>query len=394
MVSFDPYSTEFLQDPYPVYRKLLELRSPTYCEPLGGWVLTSHRDVSAVLRSPVFSVRGRGMPFRSTVSVDPPDHGPLRDSLNQTLNRQNADMLVPSIETIIDRILDQFEGQHQVDLYRRFASPLNIGVAALLLGTDVERLAWMESCSTLGSIQMTRAFPPMEFRLQSKRELEQLVAFFHDIVAEHRQHPRPDMIGGLLKAESAGLIRSELELMGQIALILLSLRETNTNAVANCLAALLEHPAEFQRLRANPQLLDSAINEAMRYWPCGHFISRRTLAEVELSGVTIPKRSLVWCGLAAANRDPEAFPAPDTFDVGRKSLPHLSFATGLHVCQGAYLSRSMMRLALEAILRRFPEIRRVPTPQAWTGNFMGRGANPILSVGNFSPTSTVLRTEY
>jgi cytochrome P450 PksS len=184
-----------------------------------------------------------------------------------------------------------------------------------------------------------------------------LYRFFERLLARKRADPQDDLISALVTAEEEGDRLSPQELMGTVFLLLLAGHETTVNLIGNGALALLEHPAQAARLRAQPDLIPSAVEEMLRFYSPANTTSTRFVAEpVTLGGVTLKRGDVVMPILGAANRDAHAFETPGNFDVGRDPNPHLAFGAGVHFCIGAHLSRLEAKIAFEVLLERFGEM--------------------------------------
>jgi cytochrome P450 len=186
-----------------------------------------------------------------------------------------------------------------------------------------------------------------------------LIAFhgyFTDLIRERRGRPDDDLLSALLRAEERGDRLSVDEVIGTCILLLIAGYETTANMIPNGLLALLRHPDQLERLRADPSLARSATEELLRFDSSVQMAKRIPLEDVEVGGQVIPKGSMAWCVVGAANRDPDQFPEPDRLDLGRQDVHHLSFSEGIHHCLGAPLARMEIDVALGAVLRRFPRM--------------------------------------
>ena len=208
----------------------------------------------------------------------------------------------------------------------------------------------------------------------------QLHRFFKRMIALHRRTPQDDLISALVKAEEEGDKLSEAELIAMLLLLLLAGHETTVNLIGNGTLALLEHPEQFEKLKANPALLESAIEEMLRFTnPVQHIAPRFTLEDVELQGQAIPKGSTIMVGIASANRDEAVFAQADQFDITRHPNPHVAFGLGIHYCLGAPLARLEGRIAFAALLRRYPNLKlAVPSSKLkWRGAPTLRGLRQL-----------------
>ncbi|HEX9463864.1 MAG TPA: cytochrome P450 [Alphaproteobacteria bacterium] len=394
---FDPRRPEIMADPYPVYATLRE-RSPAYWSPvLRGWVLTRYRDVRAALVDPRLSA-DRITPFmdslpparrvalsgleliltRWAVFADPPAHTRLRGLMNKAFTPRAIATLRSRIEAIVGGLLDRFAGRDEIDLIGDFAYPLPATVIAGMLGvpeTDIDRFKiWSDNLAVfVGSAQTT----PNKYD-RAAYGLAEMDGYFRAVIRARRTAPaRDDVIGGLIAAEEGGQALSEDELVATAILILFAGHETTTNLIGNGMLALLRHPAELARLRARPDLEESAVEELLRYDSPAASVTRVAAEAVELAGRRIPRGDRLFLMINAANRDGEQFAEPDRLDLGRTENRHVAFGFGPHYCIGAPLARLEAQIAFQALVKRFAAIELAPQQLEWSDNLVLRGLKAL-----------------
>ncbi len=369
----------FLENPYPVYA-MLRAANPVFPVPVpadvgaGIFLLTRHADVQHVLRDAAgtFSADRRnadaiqrnrerlseffleGGVLRSMLTMDPPDHTRVRGLVNKAFTPRRIAALRPHIEAITQQLLEENVKDGHMDVMAGLATPLPAIVIAELLGVppaDWPRFRrWADQIVSVTG-NMLQSGPDMA---RMREGLEPMRAYLLDAIAERRRAPREDLLSGLVQAQEDRDALSDEEMIATAMLLLLAGHETTTNLIGNGTLALLRNPAEAERLRADPALAKTAIEEMLRYDSPVQGTVRVAREDVELGGRTIPKGALVVCNIGAANRDPAVFPDPDRFDVARAENPHLSFGFGAHFCLGATLARLEGEVAISALLRRFP----------------------------------------
>jgi len=279
--------------------------------------------------------------------------------------------LRPRIEAITKELLDDGVQAGRLELMAQLACPLPAIVIAELLGVPAEdwprfRQWAAEMIAVTGNVLSSGPDPA-----RIRKGLDPLQAYLRDIIASRRKAPREDLISALIAAQEDRDALSDDELLATCVIVLIAGYETTTNLIGNGILALLLHPDELSRLRAEPELMKSAIEEMLRYDSPVQATVRVVTQDSEIGGKTLRKGALAICGIGAANRDPEAFPDPDRFDVDRRDNHHLSFGFGAHFCLGAPLARLEGEIAIRALLERFPTL-------ALDTEHVERRPNPIL----------------
>jgi hypothetical protein len=371
---FNPFHPDRRRDPYPFYRALRESEPVHWNRRLRLWALSRHADVARVLRDAGFSVDRRRLPAfarlfggldpeflemigSNLLMLDPPDHGRIRGLVSRAFTPRAVERLRPRVEALVEELLDAAARRREIDLVRDFAQPLPVLVIAELLGLPTrDRGSFVRWSGDLAALLDPLLGDPR----RAQRAYFELAAYLRGLFAERRREPREDLVSGLLAAEERGVRLSETELLSTCALLLGAGHETTTGLIGNAVLALLEHPGERKRLRDDPGLLRSAVEEFLRYDPPVQATDRVAVRECEIGGERIGPGQLAVCLIGAANRDPEVFPEPDRLDLARSPNPHLSFGAGHHVCLGAPLARLEAELALGGLLRRFPDFRGDP----------------------------------
>jgi len=388
-VRFDPFEPSVARDPYPYYRLMRE-RDPVHWNgDIRTWFLTRHADVSRLLVDDRFSAdrtrseryvppppeRARGA--RSMLVVDPPDHTRLRNLVNKAFTPRMVEQLRPRIEAISADLLDRMAGEDHTDLVARFAYPLPVIVIAEMLGVPArDRLRFQEWSAALIRGLDPRVDEETQERVFDARDA--LSAYLDSVVSERRREPAADLITALIAAEEEGDALSHGELVAMCNLLLVAGHETTVSLVAGGTVALLEHPDQLDRLRREPALARTAVEELLRFVPPVQWTGRVAAAELRIGDRRVmPGQSVVGI-LAAANRDPDVFPDPDRLDLGREPNPHVAFGRGIHFCLGAPLARLEARIALPMLFDRFPALRVAGEPEPRpTLNLRGLASLPV-----------------
>ena len=248
------------------------------------------------------------------------------------------------------------------DLVEVLAFPLPVIVIAEMIGVPTEDLEQFKEWSNAIVLSLEPARSDEQVR-RFRRASEELYEYFEGIIAQRREAPKDDLISALLAAEEEGDKLSHKELLATLELLLVAGNETTRNLIGNGMLALLRNPHEMERLRADPALLDTAIDELLRYDSPVQLDGRYLLEDVEIGGKQLRAGSQVVAAVGAANHDPAAFSNPEKLDIGRKEKSHVSFGRGIHFCLGAPLALLEARIAFAAILKRFSTIRLSAEPE-------------------------------
>jgi hypothetical protein len=384
----------FYEDPFPTYHALRRW-DPVHRDPDGSYFLTRYDDVVAVYQdhrrfssdkrvefapkfgdTPLYEHHTTSVVFR-----DPPDHTRIRKLFAPAFTPKALAALEPRVVRLVDSLLDAAAARGGMDVVEDFAAALPIQLIGDMLGVPADERGPLRgwSLAILGALEPE----PGDERLQAgNRAVEEFKAYLRRLIGERRRRPGNDpgeILSALLAAEDAGDRLTEIELLHQCIFLLNAGHETTTNLIANAVAALLEHPHEWARLRAYPALLPSAVEEFLRYQSPNQLGNRRVVAEVEVGGVRMPEGTLVTLGIGAANRDPAQFPDPDRLDLGRAPNRHLAFITGIHACAGMWLARMEGRVAIGRLVERFERLRAaVPPVRAPRARFRVVSSFPVL----------------
>jgi cytochrome P450 len=387
----DLWSPEARANPLPLYARMrreapvVRLYDPHQRIPV--WVVSRYKGAVELLRDTRFvkdtrklseAARERFMHVdllaqlnQHMLSSDPPDHTRLRSLVAKAFTPRRVEGLRPRITAIIHQLLDGVRDQGGMELIDAFAFPLPVTVIAELLGVPVEDQARFREWT---GIIMT---PPEDGDFTRVAYAgQQFFQYFQDIIERRRAEPRDDLISALLEVEEQGDRLNAMELMGMMFLLLVAGHETTVNLIGNGTLALLRHPEQLERLRARPELIESAVEEMLRYGsPVETTTGRFTLEDIEFHGQVIPAGERVVAGLLSANHDPEQFPEPERFDITREPNRHIAFGFGIHFCLGAPLARLEGALAINALLERLPRLRLAEDVSSlrWRGGILIHG---------------------
>jgi cytochrome P450 PksS len=384
-------------DPYPFYARL-RAESPVHRVTLPdkqtAWLVTRYADVAAALKderlvkdklnalTPGQIAKQPWMPgmfkplARTMLDVDAPDHSRLRALVHKAFTPRLVEAMTGRVQALtddlLDRLLDKQRDQRQVDLIRDYALPIPTTIIAEMLGVPVADQhkfhRWSSAIVSANptGLGMVLAIPAVVAFLRYLRKL----------IASRRAVPQADLVSALVSSEEAGDQLSGGELLAMVFLLLIAGHETTVNLIGNGTLALLENPDQMERLRQDPALIRTAVEELLRYAsPLETATERYAREDLTIEGVTIPQGSMVFAALASANRDDRQFPNPDKLDLAREPNRHLAFGLGIHYCLGAPLARLEGQIAISTLLRRAPHLQLAVPPKQlrWRKGLVLRG---------------------
>jgi hypothetical protein len=358
---------EFYDDPYPTFAALTA-HDPVHRNADGSLILTGYADVVAMYRNPVAS-SDKKVEFRpkfgdsplyehhttSMVFSDPPRHTRLRRLLMGAVNQRAIARMEPSVVTLVDGLLDAMAQKGDVDLIDDFAGLIPVEVIGNLLSVPHADRGPLRAWS-LAILAALEPVPTPEMLERGNRSLVDFKAYLEGLVAERRAnplHPDEDVLTRLIQGEADGEKLSEEELVQNCIFLLNAGHETTTNLIGNGLELLMRFPGEQRRVRDDPSLVSSAVEEMLRFESPIQLNNRRLLEPSEIGGRGFPAGTLVNISIGAANRDPAQFPDPQRFDVARKPNRHVAFGQGDHACVGMNVARMEGRIAIGRLLQRF-----------------------------------------
>jgi cytochrome P450 len=396
-VAFNPFEPGFTDDPYP-HLAMLREHDPVHETPIGFWLLLRYEDVLRFVRDPELSVdddKARPGPLeelkrqtlgddvrtggdRAMLNVDPPDHTRLRRLVSKAFTPRTIEQLRPRIQELVDAALDSVAPAGEMELIGDLAFPLPFAVISEMLGmpqADAEQLR--EWSGTL-----VRSLEPIvdpSLLLAIADAADKMQAFIADVIAWKRQNPADDLLSALIAAEDNGDVLSDAELIDQVMLLYIAGHETTVNLIGNGTLALLRHPDQLARLRADATLIGNAVEELLRYDPPVQMTRRITVADVEIGGRVIPAGAFVACVVASANRDAARWGASaDGLDVARADArEHLAFGGGAHYCLGAALARLEAQVSIGTLVARFGEGLALAGDPVWNGRINLRGLDRL-----------------
>ncbi len=390
---------DFFQDPYPAYRRLRSEDPVYWSEAWNAWILTRFDDAVALLRTPeTYSSTGRftaflaSMPTPSSPGVeairrhyssgmiqsDPPDHTRMRQLVSKAFSARRVEEMRPRIEAIVQKLLDDALQAGSFDAIRELAKPLPSLVISEMLGVPEadqdQMLGWSDAIVGFQATTTASA-------ARAEAAGAAIVAFetyVRELISERLGHPQDDLLTALAQAEAEGSRLSESELLSMVTTLYVAGHETTRNLIGNTLVCLFRYPEALNAIRSSPDATPGVIEEALRFESPIQRAWRRVDHDVTLEGRRLEAGQLVYMMLGAANRDPDHFANPDTFDASRSPARHIAFGMGVHFCLGAPLARLEGQIALDALTRRAPGLRPTSQEFAWNQNIHIRGMRELL----------------
>jgi cytochrome P450 len=360
----------FVDDPYPFYAAL-RAHDPVHAIGPQQWLLTRHDDVSALYRhagassdkqrefGPKFGV---GTPLHehhttSLVFSDPPLHTRVRRLMMGALNQRAITRMEAGVVALVDGLLDALQDRAQADLIEDFAAQIPVEVIGNLLGVPRDERGPLRGWS-LAILSALEPVPGAEVLARGHAAVSEFLDYLRALVAHRRAHPGDPEVDVLtrLMGEYDGERLSETELLHNCIFMLNAGHETTTNLIGNGLHALLAQRSQLERLQREPALINSAVEELLRFESPLQLNNRLLTAPIALSTRELPAGDFVTLGIGAANRDPAQFADPDTLDIARKPNLHVAFGHGAHACAGMNVARLEARIAIGALVARFPRL--------------------------------------
>jgi cytochrome P450 len=395
-MAYDPWSPEFVADPYPVFERLRADSPAFYHEPTRQWVISRYADVDALLRDrrlgrtylhiashedfgqvpepdflkPFWDLIRAGM-----LDMEPPTHTRLRRLVSKAFTARMVEDLRPTIRRLATELVTALADKGGGDLLAEVAEPLPVNVIAEMLGVPVEdrHLLRPWSADICGMYELN---PPEHVQHTAVRAATEFSDYLRDLVRNRRAEPRDDLITALTHVVDEGDRLTEDELIGTCVLLLNAGHEATVNSTGNGWWSLFRNPGELERLRADPSLIPTAVEELLRYDTSAPMFERWVLEDITVAGVDIPRGSEVALLFASANRDPEVFADPNKLDLSRVPNPHITFGLGIHYCLGAPLARIELAESYGALLRLAPDLRLSTEPE-WKPGFILRGLQAL-----------------
>ena len=385
----------FRANPFPTFKRWRETRPVVPVQAFGErtWIITRYDDVLATLtddrlvkdrrnvQAPNQKPRAIWLPGfikplqHNMLDTDAPDHTRLRALVHQAFMPRLIAQMQTRMHHLAHELIDRVQAKGEMDLVQDFALPLPMVVISEMFGVaEANRAAFHRWSNVAVSVRK-----PLDGVLAIP-SLYQLVRYLHRLFREHRLQPQDDLTSALLQAEAEGSKLTEDELIGMVALLLSAGHETTVNLIGNGVLALLTHPVALDRLRSEPALMKTAVEELIRYSPPVLFATTRYAREdLEIAGTQIPQGEPVLAAIGSANHDPTKFEQPETLMLDRANNQHVGFGSGMHYCLGAPLARLESSIAFQVLFERLPKLQLAIDPEKlrWHSTLVTRGTKAL-----------------
>jgi len=384
--TYDLFAPEALVNSYPLFKRMRSEDPIHYCESGGYWILTRYKDVEAALRDERLSTDHTPLYINQLGSLDvkeiqnfldltsnwmsekdPPEHTRLRKLAKQGFTTRAIESWRSIIQNTTDRLLDQVQNHGGMDAVSDLAIPLPGIIITEIFGvpeTDrANMLEWTMDIAQIFGAAGGSTIEMAELARKADKAAVQFSALIREQVEQRRRQPGTDMISLLSVAYQEQGFNLE-ELPSVCIQILNAGLVTTTEQIANGVNALLSHPDQLQKLKTNPSLINSAVEEMIRFDTSVPFFFRIAKQDLTIGGKEIAAGSVIALGLGPANHDPEKFESPEVFDITRTPNEHLGFSSGIHFCLGAALARMELTICLTTLLTRLPNLSFDPDKQA------------------------------
>lgn len=398
-IVYDPSDPAVMANPFPVYAKLREADPVHWSPSLKSWIVTRYTDVRDLLLSDHLSVNRliqfyKALPPADAALLkdiihylslwlafrDPPDHTRVRRIMRHAFTAKAIEEMRPNVVEITDMLLDRLEasGKNDVDLIREFALQLPAFVIMDLLDVPRDMLDDFKEWSDDMAVFIGGARNSGDKYTRAARGCAKMSTYFRQLIRERTANPKPGFLMDLINARDAGEKLSDDELVATCILVLFAGHETTTNLIGNAALLLMRHDDQRAKLRENPELIDSTIEEVLRFDGPTNALVRVVAQDHELHGCKMREGQRVFVMVNSANRDPRIFDDADRFDISRQQNRHLTFGQGIHLCLGAKLAREEGRVAVKRLFDRFPDLALDPDePPAWLDAMVPRGTRRL-----------------
>lgn len=362
----DPYTVDLKPDPHDLFKQLRE-QAPVNLTPDGRWRLSRYADIQKLLKSSKVGMRHLdglipdhtreetdGSKFM--LRQDPPDHDRLRQLVSKAFTPRALTAIRPQVQSLVDAELDKVIPRGEMDMVEDLALLVPAASMCAMLGISFEdrkRLSTLVSHVTY--LLAVKAFPHLQ--KTAMKAAEELAGYMFELIEQRRNEPGDDILSALVQAEEAGDKLDTEELIQQSMGLLVAGLETTIGLIGNGMRCFAHYPAQFERLAEQPELLETTVEECLRFEPSVPYTSRVLWEDTQFGDTLIPADSVVVAVLIGANRDPAVYSDPDLFDISRKEAKHCSFGGGIHFCLGSHLARMNAEIAFSSIVKHIKDIK-------------------------------------
>jgi pimeloyl-[acyl-carrier protein] synthase len=383
-------SPEFINNPYPFFAQMRQHHPIFFDDNLNMWLVTGYHETVALLKDRRMSSAFHSQPLESNeipwikrseaqvmMFMDPPHHTRIRDLLHKSFTPSVLAQLQTTIRRIIHELLERMATLEQVDFIQDFTYPLPVRVITEMLGVPLEDSDLLRDWAR-AVVEGTDVAATPEIQRQGDRAIEEFSKYLLKVIDQRRQNPEDDLLTMLVQAEHQGNMLSEDEMVFNSLLLLNAGHETTTHFFANGLLALLQNPDQMEKLKRDFSLASTAVEEMLRYDGSVGIVTRVVKEDFEIDGQQLKAGQRILAFLGGANHDPRVFSEPDRFDITRTPNPHIAFGYGIHYCLGASLARMESTIALEAFLKRFPNVQLAPQTLEYVANLRIRSLKHLF----------------
>ncbi|MEG4944797.1 cytochrome P450 [Microcoleus sp. F4-D5] len=397
-VKFNLFDHKFNANPYPTYHGLRN-EDPVHRYFVGGdWIVTRYADVKAVLKSSCVSTDDRPKSIQErnkyflhkeknldtlayTTSrflfyMNPPDHTRLRGLVGKGFSSVVVERMRPHIQEIVNELLDKVRHKGSMDIVAELASPLSVSVISKLLGIPKEAQQQLHQWTNVLSRILDPLVSLKEYEAMNQAT-EEIQEYLRTLIAAREKEPQEDFISNLIAAKDQSDRLSQKELLAICTLLFGAGEETTGNTIGNGMLALLQHPNQMEQLKREPTMIQSAVEEVIRYDSAIQMLTRIATDNIEIGNQTIKAGEKIVLCLGAANRDPAQFPNPDELNINREHNQHVAFADSIHYCLGAPLARLETQIAINTLIQTFPNLKLASNKQEWKKSIVIRGLKSL-----------------
>ena len=370
-----------IANPYPNYQRWRDEQPIWWSDgELKGWILSRYDDVRTILKdSKTFSSQSMGEGETQAMRLplltdDPPRHTQLRAVVNKAFTSRTLKKMEVEVAELTAELLDEMRGKTSVDISAEFTSPLPVSVIARMMGIPPERKddfkRWSDALTgTSEATDLTERMP----------HIMEMASYFQSLIPQRRENRGEDLISKVVCAQVDDQTLADQDIVGFCMLLLIAGNETTTNLLSNLLNHLADHPDTWSELRDNPDKIDAAIEETLRYDGPVHWVNRKATRDVEFHGQTVKAGEAVYAFMGSANRDPRHYEDADQFSLNRGRGDYHTFGHGIHYCLGAPLARMEAVIALNKLVQKAPNLRFAVQPDTikWRSGMILRGLESL-----------------